>query len=96
VAQLLRRAGLPRPEVQWEVRDHGRLLARVDFAYPHVKLGIEADGFRHHSGRVAWQRDRVRGNALTSRGWRILRVTWEDVTARPDELVVDVRKSLGG
>jgi hypothetical protein len=38
--------------------DHGRALARVDFAWPDVRLGVEADGFRFHTGRADWQRER--------------------------------------
>jgi restriction endonuclease-like protein/putative AbiEi antitoxin of type IV toxin-antitoxin system len=91
VAGLLRKAGLPPPVPQYQIRYRGRLLARVDFAYPEMKLAIEADGYRHHSGRIAWQRDRIRRNALTSRGWRILHVTWQDLEARPGEVVAEIR-----
>ena len=96
VRALLRQAGLPEPSAQWEIRDRGTLLARVDFAYPEAKLAIEADGYRYHSGRTAWQRDRVRRNALTSRGWRVLHVTWNDLSARPDEIVSEIRQAMSG
>jgi restriction endonuclease-like protein/putative AbiEi antitoxin of type IV toxin-antitoxin system len=96
VRALIRHGGLPDPSPQWEIRDRGRLLARVDFAYPEVKLAIEADGYRHHSGRVAWQRDRVRRNALTSRGWRVLHVTWADLEDRPDVVISEIWGALGG
>ena len=66
----------------------------MDFAYPKSKLIIEADGYRHHSGRMAWQRDRIRGNALTSRGRLVLRVTWDDVTTRPGQFVAEIRRCL--
>jgi very-short-patch-repair endonuclease len=94
VAERLKQSDLPRPESQWEVRDGGRLLARVDFAYPEAKLAIEADGYRFHSGRAAWQRDRVRSNALTSRGWLVLRVTWDDLSRRSDEVAAEIRGGL--
>lgn len=94
VLALLRQAGLPEPSAQWEIRDNGILLARVDFAYPDSKLAIEADGYRYHSGRGAWQRDRVRRNAVTSRGWRVLHVTWQDLTFRPGEIAAEIRHAL--
>jgi hypothetical protein len=50
--KLLRAAGVPEPEVQHEIHAHGRLIARVDFAYPDLRLGIEVDGYRWHSGRA--------------------------------------------
>jgi very-short-patch-repair endonuclease len=92
--RLLHRSALPKPVEQHEIHDRGRLLARVDFAYPEARVGIEADGYRYHSGRVAWQRDRARRNELTSRGWRILHVTWDDLEARPSSVVSQIRAAL--
>ena len=96
VASLLRRVGLPPPVSQHEIRDQGKLLARVDFAYPEAMVAIEADGYRYHSGKMAWQRDRVRRNALTTRGWRVLHVTWDDLQKRPDEVTAEIRSALEG
>lgn len=92
--QVLRRARLPKPTPQFQIRDRGRLLARVDLAYPDVQLAIEADGYRYHSGRVAWQRDLERRNRLTSRGWRVIHVTWADITSGGKEIVTDIRRAL--
>ncbi|ONH28396.1 hypothetical protein [Pseudofrankia asymbiotica] len=39
-------------------------------------------------------RDRRRQNALTRLGWKIVRVTWADVTDRPPEVVHDVQGAL--
>jgi very-short-patch-repair endonuclease len=94
LARVLRDARLPAPARQHEIREFGRLLARVDLAYPDVLLAIEADGYRHHSGRTAWQNDRTRRNALTSRGWRVLHVTWEDLRLRRGQVVEDIRRTL--
>jgi hypothetical protein len=60
--RLLVSADLPRPVSQYEVRDRGRLIARVDLAYPRSKLAIEADGYRYHAGKVHWQRNLTRRN----------------------------------
>jgi len=94
VKQLLAKAGLPEPEAQFEDRGRGRLLARVDFAYPDLKLAIRADSYRYHSGRMAWQRDLARRNSLASRGWRVLHVTWEDLMTQPDALVAEIHTAL--
>jgi very-short-patch-repair endonuclease len=90
VAKLLEEAGLPEPVRQFEVREGGRLLARVDFAYPQARVAIEADGYRFHSGRADWQREHRTQNALVTRGWLVIRVTWEDVEFRPDEFISEV------
>jgi very-short-patch-repair endonuclease len=67
--------------------------AFLDFAWPDLRLGVEADGYRHHASRVDWARDHTRNNALTSLGWRILPVTWEDMVHRPDQLVALLRRA---
>lgn len=45
---------------QYEVESGSRLIARVDLAYPEIRLAVECDGWEHHSGRAAWERDRSR------------------------------------
>jgi very-short-patch-repair endonuclease len=89
--RVLRSAGLPEPVAQFHVRDRGRVIARVDFAYPEYKLAIEVDGYEFHSRKADWQRDRTVQNALTLRGWRVLRVTNEDVDRHPNDVIDQVR-----
>jgi predicted transcriptional regulator of viral defense system len=85
--RVLMRAGLPKPALQHEIRDRGRLVAIVDFAYPDVRLAIEADGYRWHTGRARWRTDLQRRNRMTALGWRIVHVTWDDLERAPDELL---------
>jgi very-short-patch-repair endonuclease len=85
--RLLRRAGLRPPTPQYEVRVGARVLARVDFAYPDIRLAIEIDGYQWHSGRAPWERDLTRRNTLTTLGWRLIHVTWSDVHRRPETIV---------
>lgn len=94
--RLLRRAGLPLPQRQVEIRDGGRFIARVDFAYPTQKVVIEADGWLYHSGRKPSHRDGSKGNDLGLLGWIVLRFTTEDLRDRPDEVIEMVREALGG
>ena len=92
---LLVTAGLPRPHCQYSVCDAvGHLIARVDFAWPEARLVLECDGFAFHSDRAAYRRDRSRMNELERRGWRVVRVTWEDVVGRPDYVVALVKECL--
>jgi very-short-patch-repair endonuclease len=91
---VFRRAGLPEPKLQHEIRSDGRLVAVVDFAYPQAILAIEADGYRWHSGRARWDHDRTRRNRLTLLGWRIIHVTWTDLTHHPDAVIEAVRTAL--
>jgi len=79
VSRLLIDGGLPPPVRQYEVRHAGRLVARVDFAYPDVKLALEADGYQFHASAPDWRRDRERQNALTRLGWVVYRITWDAI-----------------
>jgi very-short-patch-repair endonuclease len=88
------RAGLSTPEVQYEVRDeHDFVLARVDLAYPMVKLAIEYDGEVHFS-RQARERDLRRDGRLAGYGWLTLRLVADDVTSSMRQTVERVRDLL--
>jgi very-short-patch-repair endonuclease len=80
LARLLRKSTLPTPERQYPV---GRF--RLDFAWPSLRIGCECDGFEHHGSRLAWKRDRGRLAAIEAAGWRIVHVTWADVTLAADQ-----------
>jgi hypothetical protein len=78
VRLLMRRAGLPSPEAQYRVFDDAGFVARLDFAYPELKLAIEYDGAWH--GRPgALGRDRSRLNRLFEAGWEVVFVTAADM-----------------
>ncbi len=73
-------AGLPPPLLQHEVRDGtGRLVARVDFAWPQSNLVVEADGSATHTGALALRDDLRRQNLLVDLGLTVLRFTWGDL-----------------
>lgn len=70
-------AGLPRPEVQSELRDSTqRFVGRADLYYPDVRLVIEFDGQNHRERLGA---DLRRQNAIVNAGYHILRFTAADV-----------------
>jgi very-short-patch-repair endonuclease len=92
--RLLRRAGMPLPVCQLAISEPG-FTARVDFAYPDERLVIEADSYRWHDGRAAFERDRLRLSELASRGWRILLVTFLQLKYGADEVVARVERALG-
>jgi very-short-patch-repair endonuclease len=90
---LLRRAGLPTPEVQYRVLDeHGFVLGRVDLAYPAAKLAIEYDGASHLAAlRVL--RDRRRDRELADLGWETMRLGRDDLDTGP-QTVQRVERAL--
>jgi hypothetical protein len=92
---LLHAAGLPRPVLQHEVRDRGgRILGRADLAWPEKKVLVEFDGDLHRE-RDVFVNDLRRQNQLVAEGWIILRFTSADVLGRPDEVVAEIRRTLG-
>jgi very-short-patch-repair endonuclease len=92
--QLVRDSGLPVPLPQHQVSVGGKVVARIDFAYPDLNLAIELDGDAYHFGQRAARRDRGRENTLVALHWRVLRFDWEDVTRRPEYVVRTVRGAL--
>ena len=89
---LLRSAGLA-PVPQYVVRDtEGRFVARVDLAFPELKVAVEYDGAWHgQPGELA--RDRRRHNALVAAGWTVVHITAADLHA-PDRVVASVTALL--
>ncbi|HEX2191760.1 MAG TPA: DUF559 domain-containing protein [Acidimicrobiales bacterium] len=67
---------------------------RVDFVYADARLVIEADTRRHHMSKLDFENDRQRDNTLMADGWRVLRISWQQVTDRPNEVARLVRQAL--
>lgn len=87
--RVLRAAGLPEPVRQYEVAG-----GRLDFAYPQLRLGIEADSRIWHGGRSDVQRNTDKANRLVAHGWRVLHFTWSDVRRHPAYVVDCVTAQL--
>jgi very-short-patch-repair endonuclease len=73
--------GLPRPRVN-RSGDHGEL----DATWPEQRVVVECDGFAAHGTRRAFEEDRARDRALQVAGWRVVRITWRQLTADGDEI----------
>ena len=94
VLKMLTDAGLPRPVVQYAVRDErGRFVARVDAAYPRLRIAIEADSERHHGAPGARLRDLERTRRLRRAGWVVVPVTWGDLR-EPEAVLTDLRLAI--
>jgi hypothetical protein len=95
IVAVLRRYGLAEPVRQHQVEWPGhRRPLRLDTSYPQVLVAIEGDGMRWHSGVDDLRRDRERTNYLVSRGWVLLRYSWDDVRARPARMAGEVKRLL--
>jgi len=67
---------------------------RIDFAWPELLVAVEAEGFEWHGSRARRKADKIRVAALERLGWRVLVVTWDDVTQRRAETLDRIAMAL--
>jgi hypothetical protein len=97
------REGLPMPEPQYEVRGpNGKLIGRVDFAWPEYGVFLEFDGKVKYEKLL---RDGERASDVVVRekereqeicrvtGWRCIRIGWSDL-AHPARTAAVIRRAL--
>ena len=88
------RAGLPEPEVNWDIHDDdGSWLARGDLVFRAWKVLVEYDGWHHERDADQRQRDHLRREALEAAGWRVIVVSAADLRA-PHLVIVRIRQAL--
>jgi len=102
---MLWRGGLPTPHPQYKVLDeYGRIVARVDFAWPELGVFLEFDGKEKYTKYLkegenvvdAVLREKKREELICRlTGWRCIRLTWADLY-RPRETVSYIRSVLAG
>ena len=90
---LVRQAGLPEPELQVFVGGDAP-AGRADMVWRAAQVVVELDSRRHHSALLDAKEDVRRDVAAAHGGWRVLRVTWEDVFAFPDRTLVRLAAAL--
>lgn len=80
-------SGLPPPTPQWEVWHRGRMLGRVDFAWPDQRLVAEFDGRLKYGrllrpgqdpGELVYQ-EKLREDAIRAAGFTVVRWTWRSL-----------------
>jgi very-short-patch-repair endonuclease len=87
--ELIRAARLPAPAVNaqaggWE----------VDLLWRTEGLIVEVDGYAFHSSRRSFERDRRRDQELTRAGFRVVRVTWRQLTEEREAVVATLAGAL--
>ena len=87
--KLIRDANLPQPLTN--VRLHGHT---VDFCWPQNRLIVEFDGFAFHGHRRAFERDRKRDRTLVAAGYRVIRITWRQLTDESLAVIASVAQAL--
>lgn len=92
--ELIRRFGLPEPQLQFPFPGRMGLDGCVDGAYPEARLITEVDGRRWHSRVRDMARDRERDAQAACAGWQTLRFLYEHVVGAPDQVACTVRETL--
>jgi very-short-patch-repair endonuclease len=87
---LMLRGGLAHPDVNVALRLSGRRVV-PDFRWPDQRLVVEADGSAWHDNQLAREDDAERQALLEADGERVLRVTWDQVIARPGQTLARIR-----
>ncbi|RZQ62894.1 DUF559 domain-containing protein [Amycolatopsis suaedae] len=84
--------GLPPPVPQFPVTDlAGRVVYRLDFAWPDLRIAVEYDGYAAHLDRRG--RDARRDEDLRRRGWIVIRADATDLHD-PSRLIAGVRAAF--
>ena len=67
----------------------------VDFLWRRERLAVEVDGWDAHSGRIAFERDRMKVAVLKANGIATMPVTGRQIRTDPDGMVARLLAALG-
>lgn len=85
--------GLPHPACN-KALQIGEDQFIVDFLWEKHRVVVEADGEQTHRTPVAFQRDRRRDQNLVAAGYRVARITWNQMHREPEAVAVRIRRTL--
>jgi very-short-patch-repair endonuclease len=86
---LIRRAGLPEPEVNVKIANF-----EVDFVWPDQRLAVEIDSFEFHSTPWRFERDYRKDSVLRAAELDVLRFTYWQIETDPLVVVAGVARRL--
>jgi very-short-patch-repair endonuclease len=92
--EAIEKAGLPTPQMQYEMFEGDRLITKPDFAYPEQKIAIFADGFLYHKSKESFERDRNIDRWLQGKGWTTLRFPGGLIYRNVQLCMYDIRRFL--
>lgn len=91
---LVTEAGLPEPLVADPTAVEGGMMLHPDLKFPRQRVVLEYEGDGHRSDPVQWRRDLTRREMLEAAGWRVIRVTSDDLYVHPRQLLARIRHHL--
>jgi len=66
----------------------------IDFALPHLKIGVEADGEIFHSSPKQVKHDKERDAKLNQAGWTIIRFTEVEIEHQSQQMMSKIVKTI--
>jgi hypothetical protein len=85
--------GIPRPRLNpWLSIDDDRF--QVDCLWPEARVVAELDGWQSHGTRRAFRSDRRRDRKLGAAGYRVIRITEDQIRNEPAALADDLQASV--
>jgi very-short-patch-repair endonuclease len=92
--QLIRKAAVPSPVLQFPLVCADGRTVYLDFAWPSLRIAVEADGHRWHSSRKQLAHDRVRRRAIQASGWEHYDYGWGEVHDDAHAVVGEIARLL--
>lgn len=98
---VIGRSNLPSPDIQHEIRDRGRLVARVDFWWEEFGVVGECDGMGKYFGeysekslREVLDEEKFRAQELVDLGYIVVRWSWDELLRRPDVVLARIERAI--
>jgi very-short-patch-repair endonuclease len=93
-APFCRTHHLPLPRFNVPVEAGGKLF-EVDCHWPGTSQIVELDGWQAHGTKSAFREDKARDRRLTTAGYTVTHLTWNQLDDEPEEIASDLRVLLG-
>jgi very-short-patch-repair endonuclease len=88
--RLIRDANLPEPRFNVPFRQY-----ELDVVWPDQRVVLEVDGYNYHGHRAQFESDRRKDLLLTAAGYRVIRITWRQLTNEQLAVVAVIATALG-
>ncbi|MEA2425121.1 MAG: hypothetical protein QOH13_1531 [Thermoleophilaceae bacterium] len=86
---LVLKANLPRPMLNATIQLEQETF-EVDAHWPDHDLMVELDSRQAHETTAAFEEDRLRDRRLAAHGYTVVRITWRQLIASPQEVIADL------
>lgn len=90
---LLDAAGIQRPEINAKLRLDGQTIV-PDYLWSDRRLAIEADSVTWHDHKLVREHDAGKQAILEAHGYRVVRVSYRQTVARPQQTLARIRAAL--